>query len=172
MFIIAGLAYWDAKLISDYLDLRKLKNTYERQSKRYSILTSKLSRTDKLQTGEEVLESLLQTRGHLLETVRFKYSNSEILAFISKQSSGLGLTDVEPTVRNSKLVAEYDGNKWERTVIRLRFRARYHEAARMINLLEQSPYLVDVNRFSINRGEKDPQGPAFVNLILGFYRLL
>lgn len=171
LLVLASIAFWDYQLISGWLDFRSQYQSYDSQSDKYKDIINELARYDSTMTPDEMVEKLRSVRDNMYQHLRVRDSNSMVLSFISKAAGMIGLKDVWPSLEGTKVVARFGDNVWERSRLKIRVRARYHEAARLINILEQSPYLVHVRLYDINRGKKDPTGPTFTQVIADIYRL-
>jgi len=170
--IIALVLCWDVYLLiawNSYLDARK---SFDRQSSQFMRITDNIKKTNSSQTADDILKYLEETKANIFKNIRVRYSNAEILSFIARAASSMGLTDVRPTIGKTTSIGTFNSNSWEKTRVDIRFRARYHEAARMINIIEKSPYLFEIKIYSIKRGGKDPSGPTYTRVVADIYRLL
>ena len=165
------IAAWNYILISEWFEYRGRAESFKQDSARIENLEEQIRATANQMSDEQILEKLNEIKNNMFQNLRVADSNSMVIAFLSKAASSIGITEVWPTLKETKIAARYAENTWEKTRLEISFRSRYHEAARLINILEQSPYLIDIGGFSINRGKKDPTGPIYAKVIANIYRL-
>jgi len=124
---------------------------------------------------ENQISELNSFKTSLYKKFRIRYTNSEIISFlvqaVSKNIKYLQLKDIRPSILKKKTIKIINELKWEKILVEVKFRARYHEAASVLNTFEKSKYLYETKIYSIKRGKKDPKGPLFVTIRGYFYRV-
>ena len=169
--VIVGILWWDYKIIDGWFAFQDETSEFRRNQKEFHALTLQIKKVAPNKTKEQIVEELEQIKASVFQNLRVRDSNAVVVGFISRAASAIGLKEVSPSIKNTIEIGRYGPNVWERTHIKINARARYHEAARLINLLEQSPYLFKIRGYSIQRGQKDPTGPTYTTIIVYLYRM-
>lgn len=165
---LAIFLFWDYFLIDSFVKLQQDKSKFKTLGQEYQQLVKKIKQIDSEKSTENITEELALIKQKLYQNARVRFSNAEFLAFLSQAANALGLTDIRPEMKAQKRV----NPNLEKLAVKLRLRARYHEVARFINMLEKSPYLIRVQGFSIVRGKKDPTGPTYATIVLTVFRFI
>lgn len=168
LFLMAASLWWDLALFSNWMEWRGALQQFRNWNNEWNQLTQQLKVAAPDGNTEFLLKETAFLKNKIFEKSRVKYSDAEILSFIARNAAALGLTDVRPSLNKPKNLNALPG--WEKTGMKLLFRARFHEAARLLNMMEKSPYLLHISKFSINRGSRDPEGPAYATIFATLYR--
>jgi len=170
LLVLIFFLWWDSVIIRDFLDFNAKKSHFNNLELTYKNLNKEIEITDH---GDEnsMINSLQQIQNNLYQNIRVRFQDSEFLSFVAKIASSMDIKEVNPSMIKSANAGKHGNQSWEKIRVKIRFRSRYHEAARFLNLLEKSPYLTEIMFISMQRGSKDPTGPAFIVIDAIYYKL-
>jgi len=170
LFILILIFWWDGKILSDFSEFTQKKSRFDQLKNVYKTLNNEIKIAGD-RSDENLLSDLQAIQNSMFQNIRVKYQNAEFLSFIAKIASSMGIKDVNPSMNKTTDAGTHGDQQWEKIRVKIKFRARYHEASRFVNILEQSPYLLEIAGISMQRGSKDPTGPAFVLILADYYKL-
>ena len=172
LLILLVLAWWNGLVVFQFAQLHSKKNEFKQGKKDFLKVNSEIKKVANNLENDKIIEAQNELEAQIYKNFRVtNVSNAKIIGYLAKLATTYRLKSVRPAIIKKKKIERIPTMNWEAVYTRLTFKARYHEAARLINEIERSNYLVTVYGFQLKRDDKDPKGPLRCVILAKFLRL-